>query len=126
MSLPAQVSPSAVAKQTQTKFIDILKTDHNFDVIAKIVDHIGMLERSKKVKVTDKHRMLQTYYLTLLSFAVPKMKVTEESGENKTPINFQININGTDDTSPKPAGKGGVSITIPTNKNKDGSYSVKK
>lgn len=123
---------AAVAKATQTKFANILKTDHSFDLVKKIVDHMGQIERAKKIKPLEKHRLLQNYYLTLLSYAFPKMKVVEDTSDrNKKPMNFQINI-GTP-TAPEPApkrpgrprkSKGGVSITIPTVKNSDGSYSL--
>lgn len=123
---PVPATPGQLAKSVQTQFINILKTDHNLDLIKEIVDHIGMIKRAKKIKPQEKHRLLQNYYLTLLSYAVPKMKVVEDNTDRSNPINFQINIGGTPTTSKrakKPI-KGGVNITIPTSKNKDGSFSV--
>jgi hypothetical protein len=117
------IAKAADSKQTQ--FINILKTDHNFDLVKKIVDHMGMIERAKKIKPQEKHRLLQNYYLTLLSYCLPKMKVVEDnSDKNKNPMKFTINIGGTAEKPKAPKKAGGVSITIPTNKNKDGSYSV--
>jgi len=127
-TLPAKTpTPGAVAKKEQTQFINILKKDHKFDVIKEIIDHIQMIKRAKKVKPQEKHRLLQNYYLTLLSYSVPKMKVVEDNTDrNAKPINFQINIGGTPTKSKKAKKpvKGGVSITIPTKKNTDGSYTV--
>jgi len=120
------------AQNTQTRFITILKTDHKFDLMKKIVDHMGQIERAKKIKPLEKHRLLQNYYLTLLSYAFPKMKVVEDNNDrNNKPMNFQINIGGPAPEEPKKAGrpvasKAGVSITIPTVKNTDGSYSIKE
>jgi hypothetical protein len=60
------------------------------------------------------------------------MKVTEDnSDKNSKPMNFQINI-GMNQPDPLPAStknkrdpsKGKVSITIPTKKNTDGTYTV--
>ena len=119
----------AVAKDKQTKLIDILKTDHHYDIVKEIIDHINMLKRAKKIKPLEKHRMLMNYNLTLLSYCMPKMRVVEDNSDRDSkPMNFQINI-GT--PAPAASGKpnkakqsGKVSITIPTKKNKDGSYSV--
>ena len=115
------------ADEKQTQFINILKTDHKFDLITKIVEHMGMIERSKKIKVQEKHRLLQNYYLTLLTYCLPKIKVVEDNTDrNSKPMNFTINIGGTE-AEPNPKKKaGGVSITIPTKRNKDGSFSVSK
>lgn len=131
---PAQAGKAAVAKasKTQVRFIDILKTDHKFDLMKKIVQHMGQIERAKKIKPQEKHRLLQNYYLTLLSYAFPKMKVVEDNSEaGKKPMNFQINIGTPAPDKPakpgRPKTKGkGVSITIPTVKHKDGSYSIDK
>ena len=120
------------AQNTQTRFITILKTDHKFDLMKKIVDHMGQIERAKKIKPLEKHRLLQTYYLTLLSYAFPKMKVVEDNNSaNSKPMQFQINIGSPAPPEPKKAGRpkaaqAGVSITIPTVKNTDGSYSIKE
>lgn len=127
--LPATkpATPGAVAKKEQTQFINILKTDHKFDLITEIVDHMKMIKRAKKIKPQEKHRLLQNYYLTLLSYCLPKMKVIEDdSNKNKTPIAFQINIGGTPTKSKRAKKKatGGVNITIPTVKNDNGTYSV--
>ena len=116
------------AKDKQTKLIDILKTDHHYDIVKEIIDHINMLKRAKKIKPLEKHRMLMNYNLTLLSYCMPKMRVVEDNTDKDSkPMNFQINI-GTNDPAPASTSKkpkaGGVSITIPTKKNTDGTYSV--
>ena len=127
MSPAVRKDAATGASDTQTKFIDILKTDHKFDLIKKIVDHMGQIERAKKIKPQEKHRLLQNYYLTLLSYALPKMKVVEDNTDRSKPINFQINIGGPDEKKTKAKKKqGGVSITIPTVKNTDGTYAVKQ
>jgi len=125
-TLPATRKAAAVtAKDKQTTFINVLKTDHNFDLVSKIVGHMGQIERAKKIKPQEKHRLLQHYYLALLSYALPKMKVVEDNTDkNKKPMNFTINIGGTEEKPKATKKAGGVSVTIPTNKNKDGSYSV--
>jgi len=69
------------------------------------------------------------YNLTLLSYCMPKMRVVEDNTDkNSKPMNFQINIGTPEPAAPgtpnKPKKAGGVSITIPTKKNKDGTYSV--
>jgi len=128
---PAGKAAVAKATKTQTKFIDILKTDHKFDIIKKVLDHIGMIDRAKKISPLDKHKLLQTYYLTLLTYCLPKMKLVEDNTDkNSKPMNFQINI-GTPAPTPAPGkpgrpkkSQGGVSITIPTRKASDGSYSI--
>lgn len=128
--LPANVGTKShpiakAADKAQTQFINVLKTDHNFDLIKKIVDHMQMIERAKKIKPQEKHRLLQNYYLTLLSYCLPKMKVVEDnSDKNKTPMKFTINIGGTVEKPKAPKKAGGVSITIPTNKQSNGTYSV--
>ena len=53
--LPANVGTKShpiakAADKAQTQFINVLKTDHNFDLIKKIVDHMQMIERAKKIK----------------------------------------------------------------------------
>jgi len=119
----------AAAKDKQTKLIDILKTDHHYDIVKEIIDHINMLKRAKKIKPLEKHRMLMNYNLTLLSYCMPKMRVVEDNTDkNSKPMNFQINIGTPEPAAPgtpnKPKKAGGVSITIPTKKNTDGTYSV--
>jgi len=130
--VPATASSKAVATNKQVRLINILKNDHNYDIVKEIVDHMGQLKRAKKIKPLDKHRMLMNYNLTLLSYCMPKMKIVEDDKGNQTPINFQINIGGEAEQAPakRPVGRpkkpkgSNVSITIPTKKNSDGSYTV--
>ena len=130
--VPAASKSVAVAdaKDKQIKLIDILKTDHNYDVIKEIIDHIQMLKRAKKIKPLEKHRMLINYNLALLSYCVPKMRVVEDNSDRDSrPMNFQINIGGTTTgqlpaSTKKGSSSSSVNISIPTNKHKDGSYSV--
>jgi hypothetical protein len=126
-NVPATSTGHAVAKKDeQTKLITILKNDFKYDIVKEIIDHIKMIKRAKKIKPLEKHRLLYNYNVTLLSYCMPKMKIVEDNTDNGKPMNFTINIGGDADTQPAPkkAGKGGVSITIPTKKTKDGSYSV--
>lgn len=123
---PAQ-PPAVVASKKQKDLFIILKEDHNFDIIAEILNHIKEIKRAKKIKPNEKHRFLQNYYQTLLSYCMPKQKVIEDNSLDKgRPINFSINIGGTETTDPRAAKpvKGGVSITIPTRKQKNGTYAV--
>ena len=111
------------ADKKQTQFIDILRTDHKFDLVQRIVEHMGEIKRAKKIKPQEKHRLLQNYYLTLLSYCLPKMKVVEDNtNKNAKPMNFTINIGGSKAEAKKK--KAGMSITIPTKKHSDGSFSV--
>jgi hypothetical protein len=133
-NVPATTKSSLPAKQSkdkQKKLINILKDDHHYDIVKEIIDHIQMLKRAKKIKPIEKHRMLMNYNITLLSYCMPKMKIVEDdTKDNSKPFNFQINIGG-DPNQKRPVGrpkgstkKNNVSITIPTKKNDDGSYSV--
>jgi hypothetical protein len=117
--------PAVAAENKQTHFINILKTDHNFDLIKKIVDHMLMIERAKRIKPQEKHRLLQNYYLTLLSYAMPKLKVVQDdTNQNRVPMKFTINIGDTGNSNKASKKAKGLSITIPTKKSKDGTYSV--
>ncbi len=133
--LPATTGPKpgAVAKTEQVKLITILKDDFKYDIIKEIVDHIRMIKRAKKIKPTEKHRMLMNYNLTLLQFCMPKMKLVEDAKDDGKPISFQINVPIVNNPAPVPMptgnpkakkGKGGISITIPTVKNSDGTFAV--
>ena len=122
----------------QKRFITILQEDFNFDIIQELVEAYGVVKRAKKLKPVEKHRLIQTYLLTILTFCVPKMKITEEAKETGDKIQFNINIGG----PIAPTGKqkssaqhnnrkgstkssvGGVNITIPTVKQADGSFAV--
>ena len=74
------------------------------------------------------------YLLTILTFCVPKMKITEEPKETGDKIQFNINIGdsvppGKQKSSAQKKGStkssgGGVSITIPTVRQADGSFAV--
>ena len=64
--------PAAVASDKQTKLIDILKTDHKYDVIKEIIEHIQMLKRAKKIKPLEKHRMLINYNLPCCPTVFPR------------------------------------------------------
>ena len=140
---PAVTSPAPppANKRIQkkiTRFIEILQDDHNFDIIQEIVDHMGVIKRSKKLKPLEKHRMLMNYHVTLLSFCVPKMKIIEDDTRDTVGkgVVFHINIGGSDDKDAGPASAGqgkiskdkrkGVSITIPTVVNDEGTYEVKE
>jgi len=126
-NLPAPTGSKSLAglKGKQKRFITILQDDFNFDIIERIVKHIGVIERGKKLKPIDKHRMLQNYYLTLLTFCIPKMKLQEDRGDKLgDKVNFSINIGGTPVDNDKAPPKGGVNISIPTVKDADGSYAV--
>jgi hypothetical protein len=119
--------PGALAKQKSERFIHILKDDHNFDIVKKIVDHMGQIERAKKIKPLEKHRLLQNYYLTLLSYCLPKIKIQENVGDDTGKgVVFNIKIGGEAQpgkTKLKSAGKG-VHVSVPTKQNADGSYSI--
>jgi hypothetical protein len=131
---PAPV-PAKIHKDKQDKFIDILKTDHNYDIIDEIVNHIKELKRAKKIKPVEKHRMVIQYHAMLLPFCLVKVKPAEEdtgAGGGKGVV-FHISIGGDNGPAdPRNAGSGkvrkdkkkGVSISIPTQKNKDGTYTV--
>lgn len=106
------------------RFIQILKSDFHFDLIKEMVEHMGVVKRSKKLKPIEKHRMLQTYYTTLLSFCVPKLKVQEGSKDTGDKVNFTINIGGEETTMKSAKPKGGVNINIPTRKDSSGTYTV--
>jgi hypothetical protein len=134
---PPATTPTAgaIAKQTAKKLISILLDDHNYDIVAEIITHIKELKRAKKIKPLDKHRMVMNYNITLLSYCVPKMKIIEDNTANTggKGVVFHIQIGGTDGPAdPRNAGHGtvlkdkkkGVSINIPTQKNKDGTYTV--
>lgn len=130
-NLPTPTGTKALAglKGKQKRFITILQDDFNFDIVKEIVDHYQLIKRAKKIKPLEKARLMQHYLLTLLTFCVPKMKVTEEQKGSGKPVQFSINIGGTptqpDPTSPNQV-NGGVNITIPTTQQPDGSYAVDK
>jgi hypothetical protein len=135
-NVPAKTpTPAAIAKQTAKKLITILQDDFNYDIISDIIDTMAMIKRAKKIKPLEKHRMLMNYNIILLSYCLPKIKVTEtDDGSNSggKGVIFNIQIGGSGDKdSLKGAGHGvvtksraGVSVTIPTKKNSDGSYTV--
>jgi hypothetical protein len=108
------------------RFIQILKDDFKFDLIKEMIDHMGVVKRSKKLKPEIKHRMQQTYYLKLLEFCVPKLKVQEGSKDTGDKVNFTINIGGEEPAMKNAKPTGGVNITIPTTKKADGSFAVDK
>lgn len=115
-------------KGKQKRFITILQDDFNFDIIERIVKHIKVIERSKKIRPPEKHRMLQNYYMTLLTYCVPKMKLIEDNTSklgDKIAFNINIQNNDTSQSQPVKSGPGGgVNITIPTVKGKNGAYDV--
>jgi hypothetical protein len=128
---PTAQPPAKIAKKKSEQFINILKTDHHYDIVSEIVKHMGEIRRAKKIKPTEKHRLLQNYHLTLLSYCLPRIKIQETIGDDTGKgVTFNINIGGEDPL--KTAGAGtinksktrGVRVSIPTQKNKDGSYSV--
>lgn len=118
-------------KGKQKRFITILKDDFNFDIVQEIVEHYGVIKRGKKLKPPVKHKLMQNYLTMLLTYCVPKMKVTEDEKGSGKPVQFFINVGGeqtagVDPNTNQPNVKGGVNITIPTVKGPDGSYSVDK
>jgi hypothetical protein len=124
-------TPGALAKKLSDQFIEILKTDHKYDVVAEIILHMKEIKRAKKIKPLDKHRMLMNYNLTLLSYCLPKIKVVEDTRDNDgSGIIFNIKIGGDGEQKAKikraGQGKTGINISIPTTKNKDGTYTVDK
>lgn len=124
---PATVAGSksvAGLKGKQKRFIAILQDDFNFDIIERIVKHIQQIERAKRIKPLEKARMLQNYYLTLLTFCIPKMKLQEDNGDKKGNVQFNINVGGTPIDPNSQTVQGGVNIVIPTKKGANGSYTV--
>jgi hypothetical protein len=111
-------------KGKQKRFIAILQDDFNFDIIERIVKHIQQIERAKRIKPLEKARMLQNYYLTLLTFCIPKMKLQEDNGDKKGNVQFNINVGGTPIDPNSQTVQGGVNIVIPTKKGANGSYTV--
>lgn len=129
----APTTTKAVEKASQKRFIDILKTDHNFDIIKEIVDHIKLIKRSKKLKAKEKHTMISNYHLTLLTFCVPKQKIVEDRQDDSGKgVVFNINLGGEPEPQPKTKRvkgkaskpKTGINITIPTRQAADGTYSI--
>jgi len=120
-ALPPATTSDALAKigKGDVRFIQILKDDFSFDLIQEMVAHLGVVKRSKKLKPETKHRMLQAYYMKLLEFCVPKLKVQEGAKDVGDKIQFNINVGG-EPTIKDVTPKGGVNITIPATKTKDG------
>jgi hypothetical protein len=125
------LTPAKIANKKQEKFITILKNDHNYDIIAEIIDHIKVLSRAKKIKPVEKHRMIIQYHAMLLPFCLTKVKAVEDDtgGTGGKGVIFNITIG--EDTSLRDAGNGrvtkgrkGVSVSIPTQKQDDGTYTV--
>ena len=133
-NLPAVIPTStytagALAKKQSEQFIEILKTDHKYDIVAEVVKHMKEIKRAKKIKPVEKHRMLMNYNLTLLSYCLPKIKVIEDTRDNDgAGVVFNIKIGGDGEQKQKikraGQGKTDINITIPTVKNKDGTYTV--
>jgi hypothetical protein len=135
-NVPAKTpTPAAIAKQTAKKLITILQDDFNYDIISDIIDTMAMIKRAKKIKPLEKWRLIKDYQLTLLSYCMPKMKIVEDNSADTggKGVVFHIQIGGTKDTvDPRIAGLGrvrkdkrkGVSVSIPTQKNSDGTYTV--
>ena len=124
---PQVPTPAVVASDKQKDLFIILKDDHNFDIVEEILRHRAEILRAKKIKPIEKHRLVQNYNLTLLSYCMPKQKVIEDNSKDRgRPINFSINIGGEPTKDPRAAKpvKGGVSITIPTKKQNNGTYAV--
>jgi hypothetical protein len=127
-------TPAKIHKREQREFIQILSSDHNYDIVAEIITHMQEIKRAKKIKPLEKHRLLKDYNLTLLSYCLPKIKVveTDSGGGTGSGVIFNIQIGGSGDSDgPGDAGNGrvtkgkkGVSVSIPTKKNKDGTYTV--
>lgn len=132
--VPSTPAPPPAQKKKQTQFINILKTDHNYDIVAEIIKHMDEIKRAKKIKPLEKHRLLKDYHITLLSYCLPRIKIQENVGDDNGKVVFNINIGGDDNTGgtlKKAGGKGakrkkstGASITVNATKGKDGSYSV--
>jgi hypothetical protein len=134
---PPATTPTAgaIAKKTAVNLITLLQTDFNYDLVKDIIDTMAMIKRAKKIKPLEKWRLIKDYQLTLLSYTFPKMKIVEDNSANTggKGVVFHIQIGGTDQPAdPRDAGHGtvrkdkkkGVSISIPTQKNNDGTYTV--
>ena len=120
-------TPAAVNEKKQIRLIKILKSDFNYDLIAEIVAHLRMLKGLKKVKPTDKHRMIFNYHSLLLGFCMPKMKIVEDNTDkNARPMAFAINVGGIDPSQGQLSTAKPVNITINTKKNSDGTFTVDK
>ena len=127
-------TPGAIAKQTSKKLITILKDDFNYDVVKDIIDTMAMIKRAKRIKPLEKYRLIKDYQLTLLSYCLPKMKIVEDTSADAggKGVVFNIKIGGSDEPAdPRGVGQGkvrkgakGVSISIPTKKSKDGTYTI--
>jgi hypothetical protein len=132
--VPSKPAPAPAPKQVQTQFINILKSDHNYDIVAEIIKHMAEIKRAKKIKPLEKHRLLKDYHITLLSYCLPRIKIQENVGDDTGKVVFNINIGGDDNTGgtlKKAGSKGtkrkkatGANITVSTTKGADGSYSV--
>ena len=117
------ISKKALAElgKGKVRFLQVLDTDFNYDLVKEIIDMIGIIKRGKKLKPLDKYRLIQTYQLALLSYCIPKMKVIEGEKGVGDKVNFTINVGG--EAPPLKSGKpkGGINITSPTVK-KDGTF----
>jgi hypothetical protein len=131
--VPSNPAPPPAPKVVQTQFINILKTDHNYDIVAEIIKHMAEIKRAKKIKPLEKHRLLKDYHITLLSYCLPRIKIQETIGDDTGKVIFNINIGGDDNTGgtlKKAGGKGkrkkntGANITVNTTKGKDGTFTV--
>lgn len=121
---------SALAQKAtgkQRRLIVILEEDYNFDVVLEMITQYGIVKRAKKIKPTEKARLIKDYLVFIAQLCIPKEKPSEDGPITGDKIKFTINID-----TPKPlqpdnvAAKkpGGISITIPTIKGADGSYAV--
>lgn len=122
-NLPATQSSKAVAQKTRKqsrRLIRILHDDHNFDIIAKLVDLYDRVCKSR-IKPAEKYRQEYQILSALLSYAYPKLQAIESDTRVGDNIQFNINIPSPTPKNPTRA----KDIAIDAVKNLDGSYHVK-
>jgi hypothetical protein len=111
-------------KEIKKRFITILKEDFHFDPIKEMIELYHKVSRSR-MKKHEKYKFQFTMLSKIFEYALPKLRVEENTKDTGDQIQFNIMLGGPQTSQGQlPDTAGNPAITIPTKVDPNGSYTI--
>lgn len=119
----ALTNPKKLPKEIKKRFITILKEDFHFDPIKEMIELYHKVSRSR-MKKHEKYKFQFTMLSKIFEYALPKLRVEENTKDTGDQIQFNIMLGGPQTPTLPGQTNSRPDITIPTVVDNEGNYTI--
>ena len=109
--------------EIKKRFITILKEDFAFDPIKEMINLYHKVSRSR-MKKHEKYKFQFTMLSKIFEYALPKLRVEENTKDTGDKIQFNIMLGQQDPATQALPGNKSNSVAIPTVVDTDGNFTI--